>query len=128
MVSSPHTRRLRWAPVLGVAAVAAILLAVALFRPERVESLAIRPPPVAHAPAIAFQRTPAAVTVVPARHRAAPRQVARHVAWRAIEPAVEIAIPADAMFPPGAVPAGFGFVTEVSFAPDGLPQPLRVWP
>ncbi len=40
---------------------------------------------------------------------------------------VQIAIPADAMFPPGAVPAGFSYITEVSFAPDGS-QAVHVWP
>ena len=29
------------------------------------------------------------------------------------EPVVEVALPADALFPPGAVPQGFSFIAEV---------------
>jgi hypothetical protein len=35
------------------------------------------------------------------------------------EPAIEIAIPADAMFPPGAVPTGMSFMAELTIAADG---------
>jgi hypothetical protein len=48
--------------------------------------------------------------------------------WRPSEPAVEIIIPAEAMYPPGAVPAGFSFIADVSFAADGSPHALRLWP
>ena len=43
-------------------------------------------------------------------------------------PAVEIAIPADAIFPPGAVPEGFGFTADVTIAPDGSAQQVRLRP
>jgi anti-sigma factor RsiW len=44
------------------------------------------------------------------------------------EPAVEIAIPGDAIFPPGAVPEGIGFTADVTIAPDGSPQQIRLHP
>ena len=44
------------------------------------------------------------------------------------EPAVEIAIPADAIFPPGAVPEGLGFTADVTIGPDGSAQQIRVRP
>lgn len=48
--------------------------------------------------------------------------------WLASEPAVEIAIPADAIFPPGAVPEGVGFTADVMIAPDGSAQQIRLRP
>ena len=36
-----------------------------------------------------------------------------HSSWIAEEPTVEVALPADALFPPGAVPQGFSFIADV---------------
>src|SRR5437660_3503603 len=44
------------------------------------------------------------------------------------EPAVEIAIPADAILPPGAVPEGVSFGADVTIAPDGSAQQIRLRP
>ena len=44
------------------------------------------------------------------------------------EPVIEIAIPAEEMFPPGAVPAGMDFAADVSIAADGSPDRLRLQP
>jgi len=125
MIARPRRNRPRWVPISGIAAAAATLLAVVFLRPAHVEQLTVSPPPAVHAPALAFQQPRAITAQAPARRRAAP---APHPAWTASEPKVQIVIPADTMFPPGAVPAGFNFITEVSFAPDGSPQALRVWP
>lgn len=46
----------------------------------------------------------------------------------AAEPAVEIAIPADAVLPPGAVPEGVSFAADVTIAPDGSAQQIRLRP
>ena len=43
-------------------------------------------------------------------------------------PAVEIAISADAMFAPGAVPPGMSFTAELTIAPDGTAERLRLHP
>lgn len=43
-------------------------------------------------------------------------------------PAIEIAFPADDMFPPGAVPEGMHFVADVTIAPDGSAERLRLRP
>lgn len=45
-----------------------------------------------------------------------------------VGPAVEIAIPADAVFPPGSIPEGFGFTADVTIAPDGSAQQIRLRP
>jgi hypothetical protein len=44
------------------------------------------------------------------------------------EPGIQVAIPAEAMFPPGAMPAGVTFTADFSVAPDGSVQRLRLQP
>jgi hypothetical protein len=39
-----------------------------------------------------------------------------------------MAIPADAVFPPGAVPEGVSFTADVSIGPDGSAQQIRFRP
>jgi hypothetical protein len=46
----------------------------------------------------------------------------------ASEPALEIAIPADAILPPGAVPEGVSFDADVTIAPDGSAQQINLTP
>lgn len=46
----------------------------------------------------------------------------------ASEAAVEIAIPADDIFPPGAVPAGVSFTADVTMASDGSAEQIRLRP
>jgi Putative zinc-finger len=48
--------------------------------------------------------------------------------WVAEEPAIHIAIPAEAVFPPGAVPEGVNFVADVSIGADGRVEQLRLRP
>jgi hypothetical protein len=48
--------------------------------------------------------------------------------WVEEEPAIQIAIPAEAMFPPGAVPEGVNFVADVSIGADGRVEQLRLRP
>ena len=52
----------------------------------------------------------------------------RKAEWAMIEPAIQIAIPAEAMFPPGAVPEGVTYIANVSLGPDGLVQGIRLQP
>lgn len=44
------------------------------------------------------------------------------------EAAVEIAIPADDIFPPGAVPAGVSFTADVTMGSDGSAEQIRLRP
>lgn len=99
-----------WAGVAGAAAAAMLLAAVlARPRPEHLPTL----PPAMHAPAIAFEKTPARIVVARVRHKPHPQPI--RTQWIAEEPTVEIALPADALFPPGAVPVGFSFIADVRF-------------
>ena len=44
------------------------------------------------------------------------------------EPVIQIAIPADEMFPPGAVPEGIHFTADLTIAADGSAERLRLSP
>jgi anti-sigma factor RsiW len=48
--------------------------------------------------------------------------------WQLAEPAIQIAIPAEAILPPGAAPEGVSFVAEVSIAPDGSAHQIFLQP
>ena len=48
--------------------------------------------------------------------------------WAMAEPVIQIAIPADAMFPPGAVPEGVAYIASVSLAADGTVLGLPLQP
>jgi anti-sigma factor RsiW len=132
-VMAAKTRRLipRWVPVLASAAVAAVVMFLA-FPEKRME-----PPPVL-TPTITAVSVPGPTPVLappalePARrkemHRrqAVPAAEEPAVKWRPTETAVQIAIPAEAMFPPGAMPKGLNFVAELSIAPDGSVKQVRL--
>lgn len=48
--------------------------------------------------------------------------------WPSVDSAVQIAIPAESLLPPGAVPQGLAFVADLTIAPDGSPQGLHLEP
>lgn len=132
----PHVSR--WAtPVLVFAAAAAIVLFVVLPRNS------VPPPPVL-APTIADASTIAGISAATiSAAEPSPRTTklrgaihrrphvgsainAEAAKWQPNESAVQIAIPADAMFPPGAMPKGLNFVAELSIAPDGSVRQVRL--
>lgn len=53
---------------------------------------------------------------------------ARNLSPFAPEPHIEIAIPAEAMFPPGALPPGMSFTADLTISADGSPEGLGVRP
>ena len=130
MQSKTQPRVPRWVPVLAAAIVFAGVLLLVFPR------MRIPPPPVL-TPTIAATYVPAALPAVAAPD-AAPRKAVhkRHVAartvqkqaaqWQPTESAVQIAIPADAMFAPGAAPKGMNFIAELSIAPDGSVKQVRL--
>lgn len=132
-VMAAKTRRNvpRWVPVLASAAVAAVVMFLA-FLEKRME-----PPPVLTPTITAVSvHGPMPVLAPPApepaprkkmhRRHAVPAVQERAVKWRPTETAVQIAIPAEAMFPPGAMPKGLNFVAELSIAPDGSVKQVRL--
>jgi len=124
-----NARRLRWA-AWGATAAAAATVAIAVFmlRP-RVEPLPFERPAVAETPAMAFRTAPVnpAAPVKPIRRPTVKRVEIPQPAW-SMEPSIEIAIPVEAVFAPGAVPPGFSFAAELTIANDGSPRALRLWP
>jgi hypothetical protein len=98
----------------GVAAAAAIVAIVLLVQP-RTERLSLSLPSPPHAPAIAFEKVVPSAPVVTIQSRHATVAAPIHAQWTADEPMVQVALPADALFPPGAVPEGFSFIADVRF-------------
>jgi Putative zinc-finger len=140
MASKLRRRPPRWRlEVSGAAAVAGVLLLALLH--ARLQSPRI-PPPAAPASQLLFletERPPAVpaksalrIEKVPRQQlvSAAPREDAmrQKVTWLSAEPAIQIAIPAEAMFPPGAVPEGVSFTADLTIAADGSAQRLRLGP
>jgi len=119
----------RWATVAaGFAAAAALIL---WMLPLPVEQLPLHSPKAAEPPAMAFATQPVSVPapVKKVHHQTiAKRNEIPPAAWTGLEPSIEIAIPADAIFAPGAVPPGFTFTADLSMNGDGSPRFLRVQP
>lgn len=134
----------RWGPVASAAVGVAAVVALFLVWPRtRVE------PPAFHHPQPADTASPiAAENVISApvqpiqrvhRRQAVVKPVAIQNENSALthnqntnslsnEPMIQIAIPADEMFPPGAVPEGMHFVADVTIAADGSAEWLRLRP
>ncbi len=146
--------KLRYRTVVACGAIAAaVTMAVLLTQPrERVTQVQARVIPAAampHAPAQMFDAPPIEAAHTPARqinrqhhqYVAAPTRTQHGTGAVAsqispgpgvspfpAEPALEIAISADAMFPPGAVPAGMSFTAELTIAADGTAERLGLHP
>lgn len=133
----------RWVPVVSAAgAVAAVVVLFLALPRTRVQRPAFDSPRVAVAasPAVVAKGLPAPVRSVHRVHRqhaVAPVQnqtensaVAQNQNAYSLpdEPVIQIAIPAEEMFPPGAVPEGMHFVADVTIAADGSAERLRLRP
>jgi hypothetical protein len=125
----------------GVAAVAALVLVLSGVVPGPRTGA---PPGPAHsvAPVAAIERTETAVAVHELRRQARagravpeptsdsrPRRVAlsrrEDSNWSAADAALDIVVPADALFPPGAAPEGISFQVSVGIGADGSAE--RLW-
>ena len=131
--------RISWQLALSAAAVVGIGLLLVFPRARVEQTIARQPVAVAPAlhdattvapPAIAFETPPAPEKPQRNVHQHPATPAAQNPArnWVSAEPAIQIAIPAEAMFPPGAVPEGINFVADLSIGPDGSAQGLRLQP
>jgi len=121
-----ETPRLRHrVPVLSGLAAAAVLALV--FMRISIKQVPVQPRAAEADPAIALETTPRTVQPVH-RRRPVTRTKMASASWTPAEPAIQIVIPAEAMFPPGAVPEGINFVAELDIAADGSAQGLRLQP
>jgi|SRR6516162_3024416 anti-sigma factor RsiW len=148
MQTRPVARRQKasgWVPIAAsVAAVAAMLMIAFMTRSAKqvptIQQTAAIPSTVETSPIA--HRVPASPSAAEDHYRPYRQQKAIRVGqprrttklestkaeWAMIEPAIQIAIPAEAMFPPGAVPEGVTYIANVSLGPDGLVQGIRLQP
>jgi anti-sigma factor RsiW len=133
MTAAQDQGQRRWLPILSAAAAILFLVATAaVVLRIRVQPLSPSPTAVvqrAQPPLVSEPATPPADAVRPRRVRPKPIRIQAGNALPLLpEPAVEVAIPADSMYPPGAVPEGVNFIADVNFAPDGSARQMRLRP
>lgn len=133
MTATQDRGQRRWLPILSAAAAILFLVATAaVVLRIRVQPLSPSPTAVvqpARPPLVSEPATPPANVVRPRGARPKPvRTQAANLLALPPQPAVEVAIPADSMYPPGAVPQGINFVADVNFAPDGSARQMRLRP
>jgi hypothetical protein len=142
---------LRWAPVASAVGAAAALVVLFLVIPRtHVLPHAVHDPKataqaesktvIAASLAARAAEVPGSVRSIQKTHRrhSAIRDSVRkanpapgqdqNVDLRLREPVIQISIPADEMFPPGAVPDGMHFVVDLTIGPDGSAERLRLRP
>jgi hypothetical protein len=121
-------KRPRWVPVLSAAAAVALAVTLALgFLRPRVQPLAPAPLVVATRPVVFPEPTPPPSKAV-RRKRMDSRAPVQTANWLPAEPTIQVTIPPESMFPPGAVPEGVNFIADVSFGPDGSAQQICLRP
>ena len=131
MVAKEPRRVSRWVPVLASSLVAASIMLLVLLR-GRVEPAPVLAPTVATAsapvPAPSLAAVPGPRKPTMRRHHMAQasRVEERFTQGQPMDTAIQIAIPAEAMFPPGAMPAGVNFIADLRIAPDGSVQQVRL--
>ena len=129
VMAAKAPRRARWVPVLAGALIAATAVCLAFFR-TRVVPPAVIEPPVAIASAPVPGPPPVAEPIVhkPMIRRRHPAPHIQEFATQELplDAAIQIAIPAEAMFPPGAVPNGINFIADLRIAPDGSVKQVRL--
>jgi anti-sigma factor RsiW len=141
IASNAHPRVPRWVPVASAAGAVAALLALLLALPRApVKPPMFHPPATAAPPTVVARAVPTPVSPIKRidkRHAVAPVKTQNANATPAQppnidslpdEPAIQIAIPAEAMFPPGALPEGVNFVADLTIRADGSAQHLRLRP
>jgi hypothetical protein len=123
---------LRVLPYVGAAAAAAVLAFFLLQSHPRMVAPAVQPAPATSSVVAVPDAKPASppsphIKPVRVRHSTESPQ-SLQTNSPPTESAVQIAIPAEALFPQGAVPQGVAFVADLSIAPDGSPQRLHLEP
>jgi len=144
MTSNARRGAPRWAAVACAAGAVAALVTLFLAIPRtRVDPPAfhLQPAMVATSPALVSAEVPTSVSPairrVHRRRANAPVQIQdanatpeqnQNAYLPPDGPMIQIAFPADEMFPPGAVPEGMHFVADVTIAADGSAERLRLRP
>jgi anti-sigma factor RsiW len=129
VASSDSNSAFRWVPYIAAAAaaivIALILVPCAHQTAQPSAQLAKVAPPAAVETAAATTE-PVAQTPVAAKRRAPSRRIPQNATQPPSEPVVQIVIPADAMFPPGALPDGVVYVANLNYANGGAMPGYRL--
>lgn len=143
--SSVKRRANPWTAVTAAAGAVATLVALCFVWPSApVQPPSFRVPRVEEAgaasPVVAERTPPLPVRPVrklsrreidtPAQVQGAALARGQSYAWYNVPqgPVIQISIPADEIFPPGAVPQGMGFVADVTLAADGSAERMSLRP
>jgi len=123
VMAAKAPRHTPWVPVLAGTLIAATAVCVGLLGMRVVPPAVVAPTiPVASAP-LPGPPPPVAEPVLhqPAIRRRHPAPHIQELARQEqpIDAAIQIAIPAEAIFPPGSVPDGINFIADLRIAPDG---------
>jgi hypothetical protein len=131
MASKVRRNQRGWVPaVLGAAAVTAAVLLIfphARVEPPQMHSAATAPQPTLALETLPAPVAPIEIKRVRRRRAIAPAQT-QDVNWPYAEAAIQIAIPAEAILPPGAIPEGVNFLADITIAADGSAEGLRLRP
>ena len=122
-------RSKRRPPILAIASAVAAAAAIVLFfamsrSPEQTLHIDVAPPPAPTAFSTEISKPSAPVI----RAHTVTRKPVEVQNWIPVRPTIQIAIPSDALFAPGAVPDGFAFAADLSLAADGSPAVLVLKP
>jgi len=138
LAAKAHRRVLRCVPAMSGALLA--IAATVLFLTSQQHRIEPRPvvAPVATAAPVQVLASESVLSAEPTAHSKIHRRravlpvrepvPAPAAKWQPAETAVQITIPAETMFAPGAIPEGMNFVAELSIGPDGSVERLRLRP
>jgi anti-sigma factor RsiW len=141
-VAETRRERARWIlAATGVAATVALLLVLlprhGTHSPAGMKAYLSTPAPVTTATSAPEVRSPPTRLSVrranPLKAKTSERLFAARLPGPSVEPvpegpSIEIAIPSDAIFPPGAMPAGMSFVANVTLRSDGSAERMGLRP
>lgn len=128
MALNARPRVSRWVPVASLGVAAVVAAALFLFLPRAAVEPFVSHPLVNTVPSPMVVETgpPAAKAVH--RRRAIRRVHSQNADLPLAEPAIQIAIPGESLFPPGVVPEGVVFTADLSIAADGSARQIRLRP
>ncbi len=129
IVAGSSKSRRGWLTLAASAAAVAAGVVLVLIIPRTSVNPVPPPPPSAAMPVRSIDSHTTLVATRTVHRRRTPAPVQKQTArWQPAQTDIQIAIPAEAIFPPGALPDGFQFTADLSIAADGSPQGLRIIP
>ncbi len=112
----------------AAAALVVLLIALPRVRKERPVAQPTLAPPTVRTETVEGAVVPEIPGKTIHRRRASAPGQSQEARGTFTEPAIQITIPAEAVFPPGAVPEGVSYVADVRIPANGPAEQLLVWP